>query len=54
MKGVAEASQGRLVAIDGKSIRRSFRHGWDKSGVAHLVSAMVSHGGNRPGTPGWR
>ncbi len=30
----------KLLAIDGKSIRRSFEHAWDKSGMAHLVSAM--------------
>jgi predicted transposase YbfD/YdcC len=46
MKGIVDESQGRLVAIDGKSIRRSFRRGWDKSGMAHLVSAMVSQGEN--------
>lgn len=32
---------GRLVAIDGKAIRRSFEHAWDRSGMAHLVSAFV-------------
>jgi len=32
---------GQLVAIDGKSIRRSFEHSWDKAGMAHLVSAFV-------------
>lgn len=31
----------KLVAIDGKSIRRSFDHAWDASGMAHLVSAFV-------------
>jgi len=31
----------KLVAIDGKSIRRSFEHAWDKSGMVHLVSAFV-------------
>lgn len=31
----------RLVAIDGKAIRRSFEHAWDASGMAHLVSAFV-------------
>jgi predicted transposase YbfD/YdcC len=31
----------RLIAIDGKSIRRSFDHAWDTSGMAHLVSAFV-------------
>ena len=41
--GVAVASGGRLVSIDGKAIRRSFEHAWDKaSGMAHLVSAFVS------------
>jgi predicted transposase YbfD/YdcC len=29
------------VAIDGKSLRRSFEKGWDKSGMAHMVSAFV-------------
>ena len=33
---------GKLVSIDGKAIRRSFLHAWDKSGMAHLVSAFVS------------
>jgi predicted transposase YbfD/YdcC len=38
---VAQTSHGRLVAIDGKAIRRSFEHAWDKSGMTHLVSAFV-------------
>jgi predicted transposase YbfD/YdcC len=33
--------EGKLVAIDGKAIRRSFAHAWDKSGMTHLVSAFV-------------
>lgn len=45
MHAVVEHSQGRLVAIDGKSIRRSFEQGWDKSGMAHMVSAFASHNG---------
>jgi predicted transposase YbfD/YdcC len=36
------AAGGKLIAIDGKSIRRSFAHAWDKSGMAHLVSAFVA------------
>jgi predicted transposase YbfD/YdcC len=40
--GIAEVSGGRLIAIDGKSIRRSFEHAWDRSGMTHLVSAFVS------------
>ena len=38
-KDLAQATQGRLVAIDGKSLRRSFEHGWDKSSMTHVVSA---------------
>ena len=38
-------SGGKLVSLDGKSIRRSFGHAWDHSGMAHLVSAFV--GANR-------
>jgi predicted transposase YbfD/YdcC len=41
VSALAEASGGRLIAIDGKAIRRSFAHAWDKSGMAHLVSAFV-------------
>jgi predicted transposase YbfD/YdcC len=47
MSALVKVSEGRLLAIDGKSIRRSFEHSWDKSGMAHLVSALVSEGGNR-------
>lgn len=32
----------KLVVIDGKSIRGSFEHAWDKSGMAHLVSAFIA------------
>lgn len=38
---LVELSGGQLVAIDGKSLRRSFQQGWDKCGMAHLVSAFV-------------
>jgi predicted transposase YbfD/YdcC len=38
---IPHTSGGRLIAIDGKSIRRSFEHAWDRSGMAHLVSAFV-------------
>lgn len=41
MKSMVELGGGKLVAIDGKSLRRSFEHGWDKSGMAHMVSAFV-------------
>lgn len=32
----------KLISIDGKAIRHSFAHAWDKSGMAHLVSAFAS------------
>jgi predicted transposase YbfD/YdcC len=47
MSALVELAGGKLIAIDGKSIRRSFAHAWDKSGMAHMVSAFVSQGGNR-------
>jgi len=34
-------SVGKQVAIDGKSLRCSFEHAWDKSGMAHIVSAFA-------------
>jgi predicted transposase YbfD/YdcC len=42
MQSMVELSGGKLLAIDGKSIRRSFEHAWDKSGMTHLVSAFVA------------
>ena len=45
VSAVAGASGGRLIAIDGKAIRRSFEHAWDRSGMAHLVSAFVDANG---------
>ena len=47
MSALVELTGGKLIAIDGKSIRRSFAHAWDKSGMVHLVSAMLSQGDNR-------
>jgi predicted transposase YbfD/YdcC len=41
MASMVKCSGGKLVAIDGKSLRRSFERGWDKSGMAHMVSAFV-------------
>jgi predicted transposase YbfD/YdcC len=37
-QSLASSSEGRLVAVDGKTLRRSFKHGWDKQ-MVHLVSA---------------
>ena len=42
MRNLVDLSGGRLVAIDGKSLRRSYQQAWDKSGMAHMVSAFVS------------
>ena len=42
MATLVELSGGKLVAIDGKSLRQSFEQGWDKSGMAHMVSAFVA------------
>ena len=41
MEALHLGSAGKLIAIDGKSLRRSFEHAWDKSGMAHIVSAFV-------------
>ncbi|MCX5661468.1 MAG: ISAs1 family transposase [Planctomycetota bacterium] len=45
MARVVELSEGKLVSIDGKSVRRSFERSWDKSGMAHMVGAFVHHNG---------
>ena len=42
MSSLVELGGGKLVAIDGKSLRQSFEHSWDKSGMAHMVSAFVA------------
>lgn len=42
MSELVKLSEGKLVAIDGKSLRHSFEHSWDKSGMAHIVSAFVA------------
>lgn len=42
---LSAGGRGKLVSFDGKSLRRSFEHAWDHSGMAHLVSAFV--GANR-------
>lgn len=39
--GLAEVTQGEVVAIDGKALRRSFRHAGDKAFV-HMVSAWAT------------
>ena len=42
MSTLVELGGGKLVAIDGKSLRQNFDHSWDKSGMAHMVSAFVA------------
>jgi predicted transposase YbfD/YdcC len=44
-RSLSQNAAGKLISLDGKAIRHSFHHAWDKSGMAHLVSAFVS--GNR-------
>ncbi|EQD72504.1 transposase IS4 family protein, partial [mine drainage metagenome] len=41
MQEVVKVSGGKLLAVDGKTLRRSFQHGWDKSGMAHMVSVFA-------------
>lgn len=41
MGHLVDLSGGKLVVFDGKSMRGSFEHAWDKSGMAHMVSAFV-------------
>jgi predicted transposase YbfD/YdcC len=36
------ASGGKLIAIDGKSLRRSFEHSWNKNAMSHIVSAFAT------------
>lgn len=45
MAKLVKLAGGKLVALDGKSLRRSFEHAWDKSGMAHMVSAFVEANG---------
>ena len=41
-RSLAQGSAGKLISFDGKALRRSFAHAWDKSGMTHLLSAFVS------------
>lgn len=45
MQALVQQSGGRLLPIDGKSIRRSFERSWDKIGMAHMVSVFCAHNG---------
>lgn len=37
-----EQTKGKLLNLDGKSLRQSFTQGWDKSGMAHMVSVFMN------------
>jgi len=41
-RSLSQDTAGKLISIDGKAIRRSFAHAWDKGGMVHLVSAFAS------------
>ena len=41
MKGLVKASKGRLIAVDGKTLRRSFDQAADQAAI-HMVSAFAS------------
>jgi len=45
MRAVVAQSAGCLRPVDGKSLRRSFERGWDKSGMAHMVSMFATENG---------
>jgi len=40
MRALAEQNGGRVIAVDGKTLRRSFEHAWDRTAV-HMVSAFA-------------
>jgi len=40
-QALSEQSGNVLINLDGKSLRKSFAHAWDPSGMVHLVSAFV-------------
>jgi len=41
MGKLVDLSGGKLVAIDGKSLKGSIQNSWDQIGMAHIVSAFV-------------
>ena len=36
---LVQTCAGKQIAVDGKALRRSFEHAWDKMGMLHLVTA---------------
>lgn len=45
MAELVELSDGKFLAIDGKSLRHSFQHAWDANSMAHLVSVFACANG---------
>lgn len=41
MQALVGALEGKLIAIDGKTLRRSFQNAWDPHSAVHMVSAFV-------------
>ena len=41
MKGLVGSLEGKLIAIDGKTLRRSFERAWAPHSAVHMVSAFV-------------
>jgi predicted transposase YbfD/YdcC len=41
VQALADPSGGKIIAVDGKTLRRSFEHAWNKTGV-HRVSALAT------------
>jgi predicted transposase YbfD/YdcC len=41
MQALVQKSHGRLIAVDGKTLRRSFEHAWQRTAI-HMVSAFSS------------
>ncbi len=41
MRGLVGSLGGKLIAIDGKTLRRSFQNAWDPHSAVHMVSAFV-------------
>jgi predicted transposase YbfD/YdcC len=44
-KELVKTCAGKQIAIDGKALRQSFEHAWDKMGMLHLVTAWCVEDG---------
>ena len=42
MKALAGSLEGKLIALDGKTLRRSFDNAWNAHSAVHMVSAFVA------------